>query len=159
MLLLPTYKTVLKREKILTKEVKIWSEESTACLQGCFDCTDWEMFNDSCTDIDKLTDVICSYLTFCKTMIIPTKMIKVYPNNKPWMSKEVRAYLLQKKWAFNQGGPSDLCAAKRELRTEILRAKEKYKSKVESKLAEKNLSAAWSGMKTMLLMVLGQTVN
>lgn len=30
MLLLPTYKTVLKREIIQNKEVKIWSEESTA---------------------------------------------------------------------------------------------------------------------------------
>ncbi|KAK0147387.1 hypothetical protein N1851_013150 [Merluccius polli] len=60
-LLLPAYKTVLKSEKIQTKEVKIWSDESTACLQGCFDCTDWEMFKDSCTDIDELTDVICSY--------------------------------------------------------------------------------------------------
>lgn len=63
-LLLPTYKSVLKREKIQTKEVKIWSEESIACLQGCFECTDWEMFKDSCKDIDELTDVVCSYFTF-----------------------------------------------------------------------------------------------
>lgn len=39
-LLLPAYKTALKSGKIQTKEVKIWSEESTSCLQGCFDCTD-----------------------------------------------------------------------------------------------------------------------
>jgi len=36
-----------------------------------------------------------------------------------------------------------------ELRNEISRAKQKYKTKVESKLANKNLSAAWSDMKTM----------
>ena len=149
MLLLPAYKTVLKSEKIQTKEVRIWSEESTSCLQGCFDCTDWDMFKDSCTDIDELTDVVCSYVTFCENMIIPTKTIKVYPNNKPWMSKEVRAHLQQKKFSFNSGGPAEQQVAKRELRTEILRAKQRYKAKVESKLAENNLSAAWSGIKTM----------
>lgn len=90
-LLLPTYKTVLKSEKIQNKEVKIWCEESTACLQGCFHCTSWEMFKNFCTDIDELTDVIYSHVTFCESMIIPTKMIKVYPNNKLWMSKEVTA--------------------------------------------------------------------
>ena len=148
-LLLPAYKTVLKSEKIQTKEVRIWSEESTSCLQGCFDCTDWDMFKDSCTDIDELTDVVCSYVTFCENMIIPTKTIKVYPNNKPWMSKEVRAHLQQKKFSFNSGGPAEQQVAKRELRTEILRAKQRYKAKVESKLAENNLSAAWSGIKTM----------
>ncbi len=83
MLLLHTYKTALKGEKIQTTEVKIWSEESTACLQGCFDCTNWEMFKDSCKDIDELTDVICSYLPFCESMIIPIKTIKIYSKINP----------------------------------------------------------------------------
>ncbi len=81
-------------------------------------------------------------------MIIHTKTVKVYCSNKPWMSKEVRASLQRKKLSFNQGGPSALNAAKRGLRVEILRATQKYRSRVESKLAEKNLSSAWSGMKT-----------
>lgn len=103
----------------------------------------------SCTDIDELTDVICSYVTFCENMIIPTKAIKVYPNNKPWMSKEVRAHLQQKNLSFKHGGLAEQQVAKRELRTEILQARQKYKSRIESKLAGNNLSAAWSGMKTM----------
>ena len=47
------------------------------------------MFKDSSIDIDELTDVICLYVNFCESMIIPTKRIKVYPNNKPWMSRAV----------------------------------------------------------------------
>ena len=42
--LLPIYKTVLKREKTLTKDINVWTEESVACLQECYDCTDWDMF-------------------------------------------------------------------------------------------------------------------
>lgn len=75
MLLLPAYKTVLRREKIQTKEDK--------------------------TDIDELTEVTCSYVTFCENRVIPTKMNKVYPNNKPWVSKEVKAHLQQKNLAWN----------------------------------------------------------
>ena len=65
------------------------------------------------------------------------------------MSKQVRVHLPLKKLAFNCGRPSELQAANRELRNEISPAKQKYKTSVESKPADKNLSAAWSGMKTM----------
>lgn len=46
-------------------------------------------------------EVTCSYVTFCENRVIPTKMNKVYPNNKPWVSKEVRAHLQQKNLAWN----------------------------------------------------------
>lgn len=149
-LLLPTYKSVLKREKIQTKEVKIWSEESIACLQGCFECTDWEMFKDSCKDIDELTDVVCSYVTFCENMIITTKKIKVYPNTKPWMSKAVKSSLQKKMLSYNQGGTLERKVAIKEVKVEILKAKQRYKCKIENKLAEKNIASAWSGLKTIV---------
>lgn len=41
--LLPTYKTVLRREKIQTKDVKVWTEDEVLCLQECYDCTDWNV--------------------------------------------------------------------------------------------------------------------
>lgn len=54
--LLPTHKTVLKREKIQTREVKVWTNDAVSSLQGCFDCTDWGM--SVCT---QLSAEICSY--------------------------------------------------------------------------------------------------
>lgn len=72
--LLPIYKTVLKREKAKTKDIKNWTEESVLCLQECYDCTDWDMFKQSCgDDLDKLVDVTCSNAAFCRDIIIPCK--------------------------------------------------------------------------------------
>lgn len=34
--LLPTNKTVLKREKVTIRDTKIWTEDSVQCLQECF---------------------------------------------------------------------------------------------------------------------------
>ncbi|XP_039455156.1 uncharacterized protein LOC120433247 isoform X1 [Oreochromis aureus] len=71
--LLPVYKTVLRREKVRKHRIKVWSDDASLALQGCFDCTDWSVFIESCRDINELTDVVCSYISFCRDMIIPSK--------------------------------------------------------------------------------------
>jgi len=78
-------------------------------------------------------------------MIITTKKIKVYPNSKPWLSKAVKSSLQKKMLAYNQGGSLEIKGAKKEVKVEILKAKHRYKCKIENKLAEKNI--AWSGLK------------
>lgn len=122
--LLPTYRTVLKREKVQTKDIKDWTEESVLCLHECFDCTDWDMLKEACgDDLDELADVTCSYATFCRDMIIPCKRVKVYPNNKPWITK---SSLQTRNLAFKHGAASELHTAIKELKTEILKAKQLY---------------------------------
>ena len=39
-LLAPVYKPVIQRVQRVVKTVKDWTEDSVACLQGCFGCTD-----------------------------------------------------------------------------------------------------------------------
>ena len=53
-------KCVLKRAKCVERHVKVWNEDSVARLQGCFDCTNWDVFRDSCDSLDELTDVVTS---------------------------------------------------------------------------------------------------
>ena len=43
----------------------MWNEDSAARSQGCFDCTNWDVFRDSCDCLDELTDVVTSYISFC----------------------------------------------------------------------------------------------
>ena len=88
--LLPTYQTVLKRQKAQIREIKDWTDESVLCLQDCLHCTDWEMLKQSCgDDLNELTDVTCSYVAFCRDMIVPRKRVRIYPNNKPWITKRI----------------------------------------------------------------------
>ncbi len=111
------------------------------------------MFRESCGDnLDELTDVTCSYVTFCRDMIIPHKRVRVYPNNQPWVTKSVKSKIENKRWVFKQGDFIDLNkqAATKELKVEILQAKNNYKARLESQMAANKLGSAWSSMKSII---------
>ena len=80
----PTYKTLVEREKPQTRTVKIWNNDSIMALQGCFDCTIWEVFKH--IDINAWVVAVSDYITFCMESVIPMKTFKVFPNDKPWVS-------------------------------------------------------------------------
>ena len=50
--------------------------------------------------VNEATDVISSYINFCEDMLIPTKMVKIFPNNKPWITKALKKTINEKKIAF-----------------------------------------------------------
>lgn len=106
--LYPVYKTVLRREKVCKRQVMVWNEESSLTLQGCFDCTDWSVFTDSSDNIDEPADVVCSYISFCRDNVIPTKVVKIFPNNKPWASSAIRGLIHKRKNAFKEGNVAEV---------------------------------------------------
>ena len=73
----------------------------------------------------------------------------IYPNNKLWVNKSVKSFIMKKKMAFQQGGASDLHTANKELKVEILKAKQSYKFTLENKMGSNSLGSAWSSMKTI----------
>ena len=150
----PVYKPVIQRVQRVVKTVKDWTEDSIACLQGCFDCTDWEMIDQMCTSFNELTDVISSYISFCVESVIPSKHITIFPNNKPWVTKDLKGALNKKKWVFFQGTTDEKKQVNREVwggggGGAIRKAKEKYRKKIESKFSGGCLRAAWQGIKNM----------
>ena len=102
--LIPSYKPVVQSNPVITKTVKVWSPEHVDQLQGCFECTKWNVFIDSSDNVSEATDVITDYVTFCENMIIPTKEVKIYANNKPWITKTLKNTLNEKKVSFQSGG-------------------------------------------------------
>ena len=69
--------------------------------------------------VNEATYVISDYISFCEDMIIPQKSVKVYPNNKPWISKSLKSTLNQKKIAFQCGNKNDRTSVQEILRKEI----------------------------------------
>ncbi len=59
--LISVYRTCLQKGKVVTRQVKVWSEEASLALQGSLDCTLWEEFVQSSRDIDELTEVVSSW--------------------------------------------------------------------------------------------------
>jgi hypothetical protein len=133
----------------VVKTVKQWTADYVECLQGCFDCTAWDVFYDACESLDELTDVVSSYISFCVDTVIPTKQTVIFPNNKPWVTKELKSVLNKKKRVFYTGSAEEKKRVNREVRGAISKAKREYKDKIEQRYSSGDLRAAWKGIKHM----------
>jgi hypothetical protein len=125
-----------------------YSDSVLVCLNASFDQTIWEVFSDSNPDVDSLTDVVSCYITFNADMLIPRKAIRVFANNKPWITSDLRRQILDKHSAFKAASP-DYHNKQAELCKAIRNAKLKYKQKVESMFKQHNTRDAWKGLRTL----------
>lgn len=132
------------------REKRLYSTlDACESLQGCFECTDWTCFSDSADNVHTLTDTVCSYINFCVHNVIPTKTVKIYPNNKPWVSKNLKGILNEKKRAFRDGDENKLKLVQIKLKKEIRKGKKDYKDKIESEIKTNNMKKVWEGINRM----------
>lgn len=155
--LLPTYVRKLKREPTVTKEVKVWSTEAVEQLKGCFECTDWKALTQDAVDVSEAAAVVADYIKFCEDLAIPKKVIKLFPNNKPWVTKRVKAKIIQKNKLFVERKRVEGKVIQREIDNMIKEEKLKYKDKVESQFYSGRVKDAWKGLKTLAGM--GEVMN
>ena len=118
-------------------------------LCGCFECTDWSVFLESCDDLIELNDHVTGYLKFCEGLVCSEKIIKCYPNNKPWIAKEVKDIITRKRITFSSGDKGKFKSLQKELRDGIRKCREKYREKLEANLSNINCKATWEIMKAM----------
>ena len=148
--LLPCYKQKLKTGKPEVKTVKSWDADSIATLQGCFDCTDWNTLVAGCSDLDSLTDTVTDYINFCIDSVIPCKKINIYPNNKPWVTKDLKYLLNKKKVSYCKGNLLEVKSIQRDISVQIKKCKEDYKRKVEREFMCGDSRKMWKSLKTMI---------
>lgn len=79
-------------------------------------------------------DTVSSYVSFCVDSIIPAKTVTIFPNNKPWITKELKEILNKKKMIFFTGSESEKKEVNKEVKRAMKAAKLKYKNKVEDKI-------------------------
>lgn len=148
-LLLPTYVQKMRRERVETKMIKVWDVNAVEALRGCFASTDWEILIQDATDVSEATEIVSDYIHFCEDMIIPKKVIKIYPNNKPWITKSLKCKILEKNKLFSEKKYAEGKTLQREIKKHIKDEKLRYKDKVEGKLCSGNVRDAWRGLKTL----------
>ncbi|KAI4896296.1 hypothetical protein NFI96_007479, partial [Prochilodus magdalenae] len=88
-------------------------------------------------------------MNFCMDVAVPTKTVRCFPNNKPWITSDVKDLLNQKKRAFRDGNWTELKRVQGELKIRLKEAKESYRKKVERKLQDNNMKEVWGAMKTI----------
>ena len=116
-------------------------------LQDCLDTTDWDMFKEKTHDIHELTDTISCYLHFCENNVITSKEIKCYPNNKPWVSKELKELLNLKKKAFLEKDQNKIKETSKLLKLKIAEGKKRYKEKIEHSFRSNDIKTTWASLK------------
>ncbi len=123
------------------------SDQSDAILQDCFDHVDWDMFRAaSDDDIEAYSDTVTCFIRKCIEDVVPTKTIRIYPNQKPWINSDVRSALSARTSAFKSGNTDDRKQASYDLRRSIKAAKRQYKNKVEEHFNNNNPRSMWQGI-------------
>ena len=82
-------------------------------------------------------------------MLIPTKTVKYYPNNKPWFTAELKKAVEAKNRAFAAGNRVEGRAAQAAIKREVAQAKRRHKERVEDMFHTGNLRQAWQGLNVL----------
>ena len=147
--LIPAYRPKIQTDPIVKKSVKVWTPESEEQLRGCFECTEWSVLVDSCENVSEAADVVSCYIGFCEDMLISTKTVIVFPNNKTWISKSIESTLNEKKIAFQTGDRAERKRVQAKLTRELREGKREYRAKIEKQFQTGNMADAWDGLKTL----------
>ncbi|KAI4885796.1 hypothetical protein NFI96_001160, partial [Prochilodus magdalenae] len=128
LLMKPTYRQLLKRVRATVRTVRVCHGGAESVFEGCFQCTDWEMFRsaattDSLVDINEYTTSVTGFIRKCVDDVTQTKQIRTLP-------KEVRSVLKARDAAFKSGNSEELKAARHILKAGIRAAKHKYSSQI-----------------------------
>ncbi|XP_078802582.1 uncharacterized protein LOC144991990 [Oryzias latipes] len=149
-LLSPSYIPVVKQKQVTVRNITKWSDGATESLQDALETTDWSVLYESHgDDLDGLTDCVSDYIKFCTENFIPSKRVRCYPNNKPWVTRELKALLNEKKRAFMAGDRVELTRVQKELKRSLKECKDAYGRKLEERLQRNQTRDVWSGMRAI----------
>ena len=147
-LLTPQYKPQIQRQCKTKHSLRKRSPEAAEALRNCFECTDWSILQEAHgEDIEGVTHCATDYLNFCVDVVVPISTVCCFPNNKPWITSNVKNILNRKKRAFRDGDRDELKRVQGELKVQLREAKEDYSRKVEQKLQHNNMREVWDGIK------------
>ena len=107
------------------------------------------MFIESAENIDELVDTVTDYINFNTALILPTKTLRQYPNNKPWINSSLRKLIVDKHHALKAGNSENYPEKQTEVDEAIKRAKLEYKDKVEQHFKSNKMKDACKRTKTV----------
>jgi hypothetical protein len=147
--LLPMYKSRLKSCKPKKKTVRQWSLDVTLALDACFYQTDWDVFREASASLEEAVEAVTAYINFCTESLVPVKEVKIFPNNKPWVTGDVADLLKMRQKKFREGDQQEVKNLQAQLKVKIRENKEKYKKKVEESFNTDRPRKMWQSLNTM----------
>ena len=101
------------------------------------------------SSIDSAAEVVSSYICFCVDMTINTKQIRYFGNDKPWVSKQLKALLHKKRDALKQNDKAKVKAIQRDIDKQITADRQSYKPKLEDTFKGNDPRLCWKGVETI----------
>ncbi|KAK3507045.1 hypothetical protein QTP70_001910 [Hemibagrus guttatus] len=147
--LIPAYRQKLKLCKPVARTSKKWTSEAVGELQGCLDCTDWDVFRSTTNSLDEYTDTVSSYIYFCEDSIIPTCTRVSYNNDKPWFTAKLRRLRSEKEAAFRSGDRGKYKEAKYRFSEEVRKAKTEHGERMQQQFQTNDSASVWKGLKAI----------
>lgn len=127
---------MFKSCKPVHKTVNVWTEDSIETLKGCFLCTDWSIFHS--LELDEAADTITDYMKICTDNVVAQKEVVIHPNNKPYITKEIKECINRKKQAFRNKDRASLIEVQKELKQLLTKAREQHRKTMEHSLLTSN---------------------
>jgi hypothetical protein len=75
----------------------------------CFVSTDWNMLRDSSNGIEEYTTSVIGFINKCIDDFVPTVNVHAYPNQKPWITGNIRIELKARAAAFKERDTNPKC--------------------------------------------------
>ncbi len=97
-------------------------------------------------DIEAYSDSVTCFIRKCIEDVVPTNIIRIYPNQKPWINNDVRSALSARTSAFKSGNTDDRKQVSYDLRKSNKAAKRQYKNKGEEQFNNNNARSMWQGI-------------
>ena len=107
------------------------------------------MFRDSSDGIEEYTTSVTGFVNKCIDDVVPTVFVRTYPNQKPWITGNIRTELKGRAAAFKErdSNPEAYKKSRYALRRTIKQAKRQYK--IESYCADSDFRRMWQGLQTI----------
>lgn len=96
-------------------------------------------------DTEKRLNTITDYINFCRDTV---QTIQGNPNNKIWITSDIKDLLIQKRKALQDVDREELRSVQQEYKKTFRRAKGDYKKKVERQLENNITKDVWKRMVT-----------
>ena len=104
------------------------------------------MFKSSSDSLDEYTDVVSSYISFCFDNCIPSKTIKIKPNDKDWVNQDFKDSMQKKFLAFQNNDEEGKKRAKYDVKKSVRKAKAIYGKKLEKQFTDGDAQGVWNGV-------------
>ena len=113
-----------------------------------------EVFHED--NINRTAEVMTDYMHFCVDSIVPKKTIKVYPNNKDYITPDIKNCIRRKKQAFQSNNRLELKQIQKELNGKLKEAREQHSTRVREAFSNKSPREMWDSVREMTNMNSGK---